>query len=231
MKKITLLLIFGFGLFSKIYCQDEIAISDKVTYKGKSILDIDYIKNLDSLNINFQLRGNCYAFSSKKYAKKSNGEAHSENIAKVNNGRFEPNLIGLFLSKNEFRKISKNNIGHTLYLINTTKNKLDFFAQDSRLKIVTEVKNKNGQWTNITYLPSSGCGNSYHKITLGSNEYWEFAQPIYKGNFTTKLRYKLTAKEKIYVSNEIETSINLEQLNKNNKQGHKPKNIMDPYNN
>ncbi len=205
-------------------------ISNDIAYSGKPKIKLDSLKNLDSLDIDFQLRGNCYAFSSKKNAKKSNGEAHSKNIAKPNNGKFEKGLFGLYLNENELQKIYEKNIGHTLYLINTTSKNIDLSAQDSRIDIKTEVKSKVGLWTEITYLPSSWCGNSYHTITLGSDEYWEFVQPIFKGSFKTTLRYKLELEDSTIVSNEIVAFINPEQLDKDRKEGHKPNNIMDPYN-
>jgi len=97
------------------------------------------------------------------------------------------------------------------------------------LDIVTEVQDTNGDWTSIVYLPRSWCGNSYHTITLGPDEYWEFAMPIFKGDFKTKLRYKLKNKLWTYVSNEIDVFINKDQLDKEKKQGYKTKNLMDPY--
>ena len=134
------------------------------------------------------------------------------------------------MSENELQKVYKNNIGHTLYLINTTDKNVDLSAQDSRLDIKAEVKSKVGLWTEITYLPSSWCGNSYHSITLGSDEYWEFVQPIFKGSFKTTLRYKLELEDNTIVSNEIIAFINPEQMDKERKEGHNAINIMDPYN-
>lgn len=221
--------MFSLGFFSYTCAQEVIDISDKITYEGESALSDDAIKKLDSLQIDFQLSGSCYAFNSETNAKKSNGEAHSSNIAQPNNNKFKSNLLGLYLSEQEYQKVGKNNLGHTLYFINTTENNMGFAAQDSRLSIVTEVKDKNGQWTSIIYLPSSWCGNSYHTVTLGSNEYWEFVQPIFTGDFKTKLRYNLRTKDKIFISNEIDAFVDLGQLNKENKQGNKCRNLMNPY--
>lgn len=229
MKKIIKFTLIIVGLICFSQCQKKVNISKEIAYNGKPQIDLDSLKSLDSLDIDFQLRGNCYAFSSNKYAKKSNGEAHSENIAKPNNGKFDKGLFGLYLSENELQKVYEKYIGHTLYLINTTDKNIDLSAQDSRLDIKTEVKSKIGLWTEITYLPSSWCGNSYHTITLGSDEYWEFVQPIFKGSFKTTLRYKLEIDNNTIVSNEIVTFINPEQLDKERKEGHHPNNLMDSY--
>ncbi|MEO1033770.1 MAG: hypothetical protein AAFX55_20475 [Bacteroidota bacterium] len=230
MNKIQKLTLMILGFICFFQCQRKVDISNEIVYNGKPKIDLDSLRSLDSLNIDFQLRGNCYAFSSKTYAKPSNGEAHSKNIAKPNKGKFVKGLFGLYLSENELQKVHGNYIGHTLYLINTSNKNIDLSAQDSRLNIKTEVKSKLGLWTEITYLPSSWCGNSYHTITLGSGEYWEFAQPIFKGSFKTALRYKLELKDSTIVSNEIVTFINPGQLDKDRKEGYRPKNIMDPYN-
>lgn len=229
MRKALLIPVFLLAVFTPLVSQEIVDISSQIIYNGKSRLSPKSLKDMDSLQIDFQLRGICYAFSSKQYAQKSNGEAHSSNIAQPNNNKFNAGLVGLYLSENEFQKIADNNIAHTLYLINTSEDKISFHAQDSRLSIVAQVKNKEGEWTSITYLPSSSCGNSYHTITLGPDEYWEFAVPIYKGDFKTKLRYTVVSEDKIFVSNEIDALVSLGQLNKANKQGHNPQNIMDPY--
>ncbi len=230
MKKLLKLILISVGLLCCYQCQKKVNISNGIAYNGEPKIDLDSLKGLDSLDIDFQLRGNCYAFSSNIYAKPSNGEAHSANIAQPNNGKFEKGLFGLYLSEKELQKVYGTYIGHTLYLINTTDKTIDLDAQDSRLDIKTEVKSRAGFWTEITYLPSSWCGNSYHTITLGSDEYWEFAQPIFKGSFKTTLRYKLELEDSTIVSNEIVALINPGQLDKDRKEGHQPKNIMDPYN-
>jgi hypothetical protein len=59
-------------------------------------------------------------------------------------------------------------------MVNTTNDKVQFKAQDSRLYLVAEALNEKNEWVAITYLPSSWCGNSYHEITLDANEYWSF---------------------------------------------------------
>ncbi|WP_178989162.1 hypothetical protein [Winogradskyella schleiferi] len=230
MKRILKFIFLMVGLICFFQCQEKVNISNGIAFNGEPKIDSETLKKLDSLDIDFQLRGNCYAFSSKKNAKESNGEAHSENIPKPNNGKFEKGLFGLFLSENELQKVYEKNIGHTLYLINTTDKNFDLSGQDSRLDIKTEIKSNIGIWTEITYLPSSWCGNSYHTITLGKNEYWEFTQPIFKGSFKTKLRYKLEFEDRAIVSNEIVAFINPEQMNKDRKEGHKANNIMNPYN-
>ena len=102
MKKILKVILIIIGLICFSHCKRKVDISNRIAYNGKPKIEVDSLKYLDSLDIDFQLRGNCYAFSSEKNAKKSNDEAHSENIAKPNNGKFEKGLFGLYLSQNGY---------------------------------------------------------------------------------------------------------------------------------
>jgi hypothetical protein len=185
---------------------------------------------LDSVDIDFQFRGRCYAFNSAKHNVESNGEAHSSNLAQKTDDSFTKNDNYLFLNTQEYEGSDNNRAAHKLYLVNTTKSKISYSAQDSRLNIVAQALDENGEWKDISYLPSSWCGNSYHKVTLGKNEYWRFYVPVFKGTFATKLRYVLLdGGENLLVSNEIDVLINPGQFNAEKKQGHNSEGIMDPY--
>ena len=185
---------------------------------------------LDSSDIDFQFRGHCYAFNSKKYDVASNGEAHSSNLAQTIDESFTKDGHYLFLNTAEYEGSADSLAMHKLYLVNRTKSKITYSAQDSRLNIIAQAKDENGDWKPISDLPSSWCGNSYHKVTLGKNEYWGFYVPVFKGEFATKLRYVLLqGDDNLLVSNEIDANLNLGQLDPEKKQGHRPQGIMDPY--
>jgi hypothetical protein len=66
------------------------------------------INALDSVEVDFQLRGNCYAFSSSSNARPSNGEAHSDNIANPVDNSFPHNGLYLAINEKEFVKIATN---------------------------------------------------------------------------------------------------------------------------
>lgn len=188
------------------------------------------IKGLDSVNIDFQFRGDCYAYSSAKNAEESNGEAHSDNLPKKVNKSFLRQGFYLIINKDESVKIDSAILGCKLYLVNTTDSLIKLNASDSRLFIVAEALNDKNEWTPISYLPSSGCGNSYHTVVLDKDEYWSFVIPVFKGSIKTKLRYTLTIdKNNKISSNEIVAYLNKGQFDKDNKQGHSSNNIMDPY--
>lgn len=187
---------------------------------------------LKELNIKFMLRGYFYAGSNIEDTTAPGGFGGSSNKPKlmVNETAQLDDLkdISLFVDTNMHTNFADGYKGYKLFLVNKSGNTISLQASDSRLYITAEVY-WGGTWQPIEYLPSSWCGNSYHLVFLGNNEYWEFDIPKYHGNRKTKLRYKLSrGKEGIIYSNEIITYFNKQQLTI--KQGHKPRGIMDPYN-
>ena len=208
----------------------EPSIPVTVLYKQITSLTQSEIKRLDSVNIDFQFSGGCYAFSSAKNAEESNGEAHSDNLPQKVDKSFPRQGFYLVINQNEFSKINSTVLGCKLYLVNTTDSLIKLDASDSRLYIVAEALNGKKEWTPISYLPSSDCGNSYHTIALDKDEYWSFDIPVFKGKIKTKLRYTLTIIEyKKIISNEIVAYLNKGQFDDKNKEGHRGNNIMDPY--
>ncbi|MDC8004894.1 WG repeat-containing protein [Aureisphaera galaxeae] len=126
--------------------------------------------------------------------------------------------------------------GMKLYLSNNTQDTLFFSAQDSRIYMVLQAKDLEGNWKDIEFLPNSWCGNSYHYLFLPKEHFWEFNIPKYEGAIKTTLRAKLTDwytsrnfenQERALYSNEFEGTINPAQLW--SKRPYTPTGIMDPY--
>ena len=119
--------------------------------------------------------------------------------------------------------------GMRVVLVNQTPDLLTFRASDSHLPIIQEAQDADGAWKPVEYLPSSWCGNSYHRVFLKPAHFWAFAAPRYKGTLKTKLRFsmKLGDGSQLY-SNVFEGSVNPKQFTE--KRGHQATNIMDPYN-
>lgn len=233
MKELSII-IFAFALFSCNKQSKSTTLLSSVTelINQKTTLTEGEIKKLDSVNIGFQFRGNCYAYSSSKNAIESNGEAQSDNLPKKIDQSFKKSGLYLVINKNEFSRIDSASLGCKLYLVNTTDSMVTLNASDSRLYIIAEALNEKNEWTPISYLPSSWCGNSYHTVSLGKDEYWSFNIPVFKGAIKTKIRYTLLIDEvKKICSNTIDANLNNGQFIPENKKGHNPKNIMDPYNN
>lgn len=184
------------------------------------------------IEVRMMLRGYCHAGSAVVDKDAPGGFAKSDNLPKplprelkVVDGKLQ--LIAEPETVTAFGKGK----GMTLRLVNATKVQAAFRASDSRLPIGQEAKDAKGEWKPIEYLPSSWCGNSYHKVFLGPGEQWEFATPRYKGPVKTTLRFVLEEGReggKRIVSNEFEGSVHPEQFS--DKEGHAPGGIMDPYN-
>ena len=181
------------------------------------------------LNIDFMLRGHVYARSSIVDSSAPGGFGGSDNFPKKINDSLNFTENGLFLKIDTTKivSISGKYNAYNLFIGNKSNAIVRLDASDSRLYVIAEIYYQN-KWQPIEYLPSSKCGNSYHKVYLKQNEYWTFEIPIFSGTITTKLRYRLMiAKDKFIYSNEVSTSINKGQLT--DKEGHTPNNIMDPY--
>ncbi len=126
-----------------------------------------------------------------------------------------PNEISLIALPAEEIVFDRKYRGMKLLLVNTTNEQAAFSATDSHLNIVQEALDRNGEWKAIEFVRGSDCGNSYHKVFLGVNQYWEIAAARYTGEFKTKLRLRLikskTEQSPIY-SNEFEGSVNQKQF-------------------
>lgn len=217
-------IVATFGIVLCFYLTGK-AYSQQSASAGASI-------GLKELNIKFMLRGYFYAGSNIEDTTAPGGFGGSTNKPKlmVNETAQLGDLedISLFVDTTMRTNFADGYKGYKLFLVNKSGNTISLQASDSRLYIIAEIF-WGGTWQPIEYLPSSWCGNSYHHVFLGNNEYWEFDIPKYHGNKKTKLRYKLSrGKEGIIYSNEIITYFNKQQLT--TKQGHKPQGIMDPYN-
>lgn len=173
------------------------------------------------------LRGYCYASSQLTDTEAfggfgpSNNKAHKVTRTLPGKGLFllaQPGVVTDFADQKGMR----------LLLVNASGETLKFLACDSRLSIIQEAQDAEGEWHPIEYLPQSWCGNSYHHVMLKPDYFWEFSAPRYKGILPAKLRFAMTLNDGTQIhSNEFEGSVNLSQFT--TKEGHQPTNIMDPY--
>ncbi len=222
-------------------------VSDKLTYinvDGKIVWQENRNKSeqLSNLNIDFMNRGYFHAYS-KSNKNDLGGFGSSDNFPKKisKSDKFHINSIGVIVRSDMKDTIFNTFNGITVFVVNTSKKKIDFKAQNSRLYMKVQAKDSKGKWQDIEYLPNSWCGNSYHTLTLEQNYFWTFLTPVYEGDFKTKLRIELKyidprdktekrwdKKEITIYSNEYEGSINPGQLWR--KRAYYPRGIMDSYN-
>ena len=177
--------------------------------------------DLKPLEAQFMLSGYCHAGSRKDNAAPG-GYGRSDNLPKRRGEKpwgteAQLSLVALpaetvpFALPAESVPFEKQYQGFRLLLVNRTADEVAFRACDSRLYIICEARDETGHWKASERLPWSGCGNSHHRVFLPSDQYWEFAAPVYSGNFKTKLRFHLEGKQPIY-SNEFEGYINPAQF-------------------
>lgn len=103
----------------------------------------------------------------------------------------------------------QQSVGMRLRLVNGTDRTARLLAMDDEVLIVQEALDDDGAWKAIEFIEWSGCGNSFHRLSLKPGEGWEIAAPRYAGPMPTKLRFALKgseAGEPIY-SNEFDGSI------------------------
>ena len=193
-------------------------------------------RSLKDLNVDFMMRGYFFAGSTIEDKQALGGFGTSQNLPKAIDPKMSVSQdeISLIAKPDEAVLFAEKYKGMRVVLVNATNGTVGFPASDSRLYIVQEALDGRGEWKPIEYLPSSWCGNSYHTVFLGPNEYWEFAAARYTGKIKTRLRFRFdwqkSGTEKITIySNEFEGSVNARQFTI--QQGHKPTSIMDPYNN
>ena len=214
-----------------------------INQKGITIWKEDTTLNLGMhrLNIDYMNRGYCYAYSSPQgpgTGHYSGGWGVSKNIPKPVDASI-PAVAGslqLYIDTLQADTFAYRYKGFRLFLINATNDTITLDAQDSRLYINLQAKDKNNIWQDVEYLPNSWCGNSYHRVTLPQSFYWSFIIPDYDGEFPTEIRAKLSISEKrkhkkkktsyIY-SNAIKGKINPGQFWM--KQRYNPAGLMDPY--
>jgi hypothetical protein len=103
--------------------------------------------------------------------------------------------------------------GYRVRLVNTSGQVVPFHAVDGRLLIVQQALDQDGKWRNVEKLPTSWCGNSYHKVMLDRHQYWQFDVPQYEGKDQTQIRYMLVIRgQGGIISNAIEGRVSTSSL-------------------
>lgn len=236
--------------------------NDRLVYldrSGKTVWEETPAPASNTVNVDYKMRGYCYAFGSP--AKESGTLSHSAGnnayvwAKPIQKGQgFPANQLAMVARPAEKARFNGKYEGLRLYLANTTRDTLAMDAQDARLYIKLQARDRDGQWKDIEYLPSSWCGNSYHTVALKPNEYWAFTLPAYQGAFKTRLRAELRMREQdrsgvvvttysagmpppppaprepktvLVHSNEFEGSVNPGQFWR--EPDYFPSGIMDPY--
>src|SRR5262245_13758748 len=81
--------------------------------------------------------------------------------------------------------------GIALRLVNRTDEVVSFLACNSCLYLIQEALDEGGRWREIEWPPWSDCGNSFHRVFLKPNQFWQFSARLYSGPIKTKIRFRL----------------------------------------
>ncbi len=186
-------------------------------------------EDLEPLDIRFMARGYFHARSAFPDLETFGGHGQSDNEPRRLRHDLPRGRLLLIARPEQGVAFDSRYEGFQVTLANTTRRAVRFDAVDSRLSIVREALDRDGRWRPIEYLPSSWCGNSYHRVFLPPNHYWSFEAPRYSGSEETTMRFALEidgGAGPVY-SNEFAGTVNPEQFLV--KQGHTPTSLMDPY--
>jgi hypothetical protein len=136
-------------------------------------------------------RGWYYAGSNLKDDKALGGFGPCDNFPKKSekDGPGKPSELSLVAFPDEVVDF-RNRKAVLIRLINRTEKTKVFSACDSSLYIVQEALDSQGQWKPLERFPDTFCGNSFHRVILEPNEYWEFFAIQRSGRFKTKLRFR-----------------------------------------
>ena len=116
--------------------------------------------------------------------------------------------INVFIEQKDEDKFS-------IFIKNSSSENLVLVPQDYSLYLIQEAIDKKGKWKPIEFWGFSTCGNSYdRKINFDSNQIIELDSPKYKGDFSTKIRFKLRLNNQVYYSNSLPSTINISKFQK-----------------
>ncbi len=121
----------------------------------------------------------------------TNGGAESPNAAKLfeqGEENLNANTVNILIER-----CDTNQALQVVKLINLSPDTISIGTQDGHFTSMRlQARSIDKNWKDITYMPSSWCGNSYYSVDLYPNHYWSFVIPKYrKGEFKTKLRIAL----------------------------------------
>lgn len=216
-------------------------IKNKFVYvnnKGKIVWkENEENENLVNLNVDFMRWGHYY-ITNRKPGKRYRyhavwGESYAIPQKVLKSLNFPIIKISVIARPEEKDVFSDRYNGIRLYVVNNTFKPITFNVQSGRLYLKLQAKDRNGNWKDIEFLPSSFCGNSYYTIHLESQMYWSFVIPIYEGEFKTRMRAELKyvdpnyKREEITIySNEFDGSVNPGQFWRQN---YYYSDFMSPY--
>ena len=124
-------------------------------------------------------------------------------------------IIGIPISFDESPKSGKRNnkMAYPVFIKSTNKDTVNI-GYDVFLPIITEAKDRDGNWRAIQKKFHFDCGTGIQDFYCAPNQIVISSMKKFRGNFKTKLRLKFESMGEKSYSNEIEGEINESQFNK-----------------
>ena len=98
-----------------------------------------------------------------------------------------------------------------LFIYNSSRKDVIVHGSDTRLQILQEAKDKNGEWRPIEYWKTYTVEQAIF-YPLQPKNTLRIESAAYSGSFKTKVRFKFINNNKYYYSNIIDTEINPSQF-------------------
>lgn len=99
--------------------------------------------------------------------------------------------------------------GMRVLLVNATGESLAFATAGPQLPVVQEALDEHGRWRPVETAEGTRPASVTPNIFLAPYRFWHLAAPRYRGEFATKLRFKLLLSDGTpLVSNEFDGSVN-----------------------
>ncbi len=180
--------------------------------QGAPAIEIDVPAQHDRSAAAFDFpSGSCKAGTKIEDIQSPGGYASSDNIPRDIDFEHELKADSIHLLLDD--DVDGESKGYRVRLINTSGQVVPFHAVDGRLLIIQQALDSEGEWRNVEMLPSSGCGNSYHRVMLDRHQYWQFNVPRYEGSDQTQIRYMLVIRGQAgIISNAIAGRVNTTSL-------------------
>ncbi|HEX8425418.1 hypothetical protein [Hymenobacter sp.] len=193
----------------------QYGINSRIASKYKSTNDFSIVADTNSKADNFISNGEEYLLKRLSLVAGKTDATSLNNWTKLTTDQKIKNLNYLSTSERAYYTGILDKKGkYEVCIINNSKNIVTLQIQDGSYICVLQAVNKNDQWQPIQYWQLSGCGNSYYHKNIEPGSTSSFIARIpNKGNYTTRLRYKVLGKGKFYYSNIFTGKINYCEFN------------------
>lgn len=158
--------------------------------------------------------------SSKVFSQDLQNEMYFNQNRIINESVLNDSINSKFVKSSKLENVNifieqKDKDKFSIFIKNSSNENVVLVPQDNSLYLIQEAIDKKGKWKPIEFWGFSTCGNSYdRKIKFNPNQIIELDSPKYKGDFSTKIRFKLRLNNQVYYSNSIPSTINISKFQK-----------------